>query len=112
MSQGINYKNIKSFITGNLNFYLSKIIDYPIHLKEQYYYRLYKCKDTCLATGKCQKCNCPTIKKAYAVESCNPELFPDFMSGQDWRLYKMKNHITNIEEIIKEVENDIHKRNL
>jgi len=106
----INLKNIKSFILGNVNYYLDKIIDLPIHLKEQYYYRLYTCKDTCLMSGRCKICNCPTIKKAFSPDSCNKELFPDFLPGLEWKEYKEKNNINNIESMIQEIEQNVHKR--
>lgn len=102
-----NIKNIRSFILGNINYYLDKIIELPLHLKEQYYYRLYTCKDTCLMTGRCIKCNCPTIKKAFSPDSCNKDLFPDFLPGLEWIDYKKKNNINNMEEIINTIENEL-----
>lgn len=113
MKPKINIKNIKSYILGNLNYYLNQIIDLPLHLKEQYYYRLFKCKDDCLVTGQCKICTCPTVKKAFAPDSCNPERFPNFLPGLEWREYKEKNNIENIQEIIKEIEDgDLLKRRL
>ena len=108
----INIKNVKSFILGNLNYYLNKIIDLPLHLKEQYYYRLYKCKDDCLITGRCILCNCPIQKKAFAPDSCNEDRFPKFLPGQEWEDYKKKNKIDNIDKIIKTVEDEISKRRI
>lgn len=109
MSQSLNIK-IKSFILGNLNYYLDKIIDLPPHLKQQYYYRLWTCKDTCLNQGYCKMCTCPTIKKAFAPDSCNPELFPDFMPGSAWEKFKKENNINNIEQIIIEIENELKRK--
>jgi len=109
MDNKINVKNIRSFILGNLNYYLNKIVDLPLHLKEQYYYRLYKCKDDCLPNRRCKICNCPIMQKAFAPDSCNESRFPKFLAGKDWREYKEENNIDNIEEIIKEIENEIHK---
>ena len=102
----INLKNIKSYIQGNLRYHFKTILPLPDHLKEQYYYRLYKCKDDCLKSSKqlCEGCGCPVIKKAFASESCNLERFPNFLSGSKWREYKEQNNINNIEEIIKEIE--------
>ncbi len=108
----INLTNIQNFISGNLRYYLSKIIDMPIHLKEQYYFRLYTCKDDCLIKGKCIKCNCPVLKKALVEDSCNPDRFPKLMGGLDWKKYKEENNINNIQEIINIVENDLLKRRL
>lgn len=104
----INIKNIKSYITGNFRYYTQTIKPLPDHLKEQYYYRLYKCKDDCLVTGKCIMCNCPTEKKAFATDSCNLERFPRFLSGGEWRKHKEENNINNIEEIKELIENEIH----
>lgn len=106
----ITLKNIKSFISGNLKYYLSKIIDLPPHLKEQYYYRLYQCKDDCLPNRRCIQCNCPTLKKAYVLESCNTNRFPDLLAGQEWQEYKEKHNINNIQEIIMEVEKFINTK--
>lgn len=105
--EDITIKNIKSFILGNLTYYAAKVIKLPEHLKEQYYYRLYVCRNTCLLTGVCKNCNCPVLKKAYAPDSCNKEAFPNFLSGSEWNKYKEENNITNIKEIIKEVENEL-----
>lgn len=102
----INLKNIRSFISGNFNYYKNKILTQPLHLKEQYYYRLYQCKNDCLPKRRCIKCNCPVIKKAWSTESCNTERFPNFLSGQQWKEYKEKHNINNIEQIIKDIEND------
>lgn len=105
----INLKNVKAFISGNLTYYLSKIIDLPLHLKEQYYFRLYQCKDDCLIRKRCIKCNCPTLKKAYVLESCNINRFPDLLAGKEWEEYKIKNNINNIQDIILEVEKYINE---
>lgn len=108
MSAEINLKNIKSFLQGNLRYYVNKVKHYPEHIREQYRYRLYTCKDTCLKTGLCENCGCPTVKKAFASEACSDK-FPDFMTGHDWSEYKKANKI-DIEEInktIKEIENDL-----
>lgn len=104
----INIKNIKSYIQGNFRYHTQSIKPLPDHLKEQYYYRLYKCKDDCLITGECIKCSCPTEKKAFATDSCNEERFPRFLSGGEWKKYKEENNINNIEEIKELIENEIH----
>lgn len=103
----ISVKNIKSFIEGNLAYYTDKIYDLPDYIKEQYYYRLYQCKDDCLITGRCKMCTCPTLKKAFAKDSCNPGVILDLMPGGVWRQYKIDNNISqelleNIKQIIDE----------
>lgn len=103
----ITIQNIKSFIEGNLAYYIDKIYELPDYLKEQYYYRLYQCKDDCLITGKCKICTCPTLKKAFANKSCNPGVILDLMPGGEWRDYKKENDVSqelleNIKLIIDE----------
>lgn len=103
----ITIKNIKSFIEGNMRFYIDKIHSLPEFTKEQYYYRLYQCKDDCLITGICMNCTCPTIKKAFATKSCNENRILDLMPGGEWRAYKKANNITdelllNIKKVIDE----------
>jgi len=103
----ITFKNIKSFLLGNYQYYLSKVKERPRHLLEQTYWRLYTCRNTCLTTQRCMICSCPTVKKAFAPDSCNPSLFPNLMSGQEWEQYKIKNNINNIEEIINYIKEQI-----
>lgn len=97
----INIENIKSFIQGNIRAFIRRVGDLPEHIMEQYYYRLYLCKDTCLTSGRCKKCNCPTTLKAFASKSCNPGVIQDLMPKQDWEDFKIKNNIN------KDVLNDI-----
>lgn len=106
-----NVKNITSFLEGNFNYYMSKVIKYPPHLVEQYFYRLYICKDTCLPTGVCESCGCPTIKKAFALEACSSK-FKDFMPGQDWEQYKKEKNIDSetMNRMIKEIQDELQKR--
>ena len=106
----ITSKNVKSYISGNINYYLSKVINMPLHLKEQYYHRLNTCKDTCLVERKCRICNCPVKKVAYSSESCNKDLFPDFLSGREWDKYKIKNNIVIDKELIEEIEYEIQQK--
>lgn len=109
--EDINIKNITSFLEGNFNYYMSKVVKYPQHLTEQYFYRLYICKDTCLQTGVCKGCGCPTIQKAFASEACS-EQFKDFMPGQEWELHKKEANIDTdrINQMIKEVQDELQKR--
>lgn len=105
----ITLKNIRNFFEGNITFYQDKILGVPKHIKEQYYYRLFKCKDDCLLSGTCMKCTCPVIKKAYIKQSCNPDRFPDLMSGSDWEKYKVDNNIddaifTKVKKLLKEYD--------
>jgi hypothetical protein len=100
----ITGSKIKSFVQGYSRYYFDNMFGLPEYIKEQVYYRLYICRDTCLISGKCEKCSCPTIKKAYASKSCNLEKFPDLMSNGEWRLFKEKVEIPDLTEIKAEVD--------
>lgn len=106
----ITLKNIVNFIDGNYQYYKEKIIDRPQHLKEQTYWRLYSCKNTCLIAGECQICHCPVVKRAFAAASCNNLLFPDLMPGKEWEEYKIIHEIKNIKEIVKYIEDELQQR--
>lgn len=91
----ITISNIKAFVQGTARFYLYKLIAAPKHLKEQYSYRISKCKDDCIKDSRCKFCGCPPIKKAFSNESCNKgKRFPDLMNAQKWEKYKKENNIT------------------
>lgn len=102
MLKRITLNNIKSFIDGNLKYITNKTVGLPEHILEQYYYRLYLCKDSCLREGKCKICNCPTTLKAFTNKSCNPGVILDLMPGSDWRKYKQDNNIN--EDIFIEIK--------
>ena len=89
----ITFSNIKSFIQGHARAYLDKIRLLPEHTREQVFYRIYICRDTCLPLRKCEICTCSAIKKSYATKSCNKEKFPDLMPAVDWKSYKQVNNI-------------------
>lgn len=80
-------KNIKSFFEGNLKYYYYQIADQPQHLREQILMRLKACQDDCLIDNKCIECGCPSNKKVFVIESCNPDRFPDLMNKEDWDKY-------------------------
>lgn len=108
----ITVKKIGSFLQGYSRYYFDNIFSLPGYIKEQVYHRLITCKDTCLVSGECEICKCPTIKKAYANTSCNSSKFPDLMSKQEWEIYAKQNNITtgndsieqDLKELIKEAQ--------
>lgn len=100
----ITIGKVQSFIQGYSRYYYDNIFGMPSWIKEQVFFRLFTCKDSCLITGACKKCTCPTIKKAYATASCNEEEFPDLMPAQEWEDYKKANNITGLNEMREEVE--------
>jgi hypothetical protein len=111
--QEITLKNIKSFIQGHARAYLDKIRLLPLHTREQAFYRMYVCRDTCIPFGKCEICQCPAIKKSYATKSCNIDKFPDLMSEIEWRQYKLDNNIDEsvISAVLAEVDAIFYKPN-
>jgi hypothetical protein len=86
-------KNIKSFIEGNSKYFYDKIIGSPTHITEQIVYRLEQCENDCVVNNTCIICGCPTNKKIFVTESCNPDRFPDLMNNEDWGKYKLDNNI-------------------
>lgn len=108
MKPKITLGNIVSFIDGNVKNLVNKTLGLPSHILEQYYYRLYLCKDTCLVKGNCKKCGCPVMLKAFAQKSCNPDLHLDLMPGADWKLFKEENNIDDA--IFEEIKNLINER--
>jgi hypothetical protein len=99
-NKGVSLTNVQSFIEGNLKYYKDKFLSSPKYLQEQYHYRLYKCKDSCIPQEKCEVCKCPPLKKAWVTKSCNNGTkFPDLMDSDNWDEYKEDNDI-DIENII------------
>lgn len=90
----ITLKNIRAFIVGNVNYYINKMNLLPQYKVEQVLYRLDKCKNDCVVTGKCMHCGCPTQRKVFAPETCNNNIrFPDFMDENKWYEYKKQKKI-------------------
>lgn len=102
----ITLKNIKSFFQGHARHYLDKISLLPLYTKEQVFYRIYTCRETCVPFHKCEKCTCPAIEKSYATASCNLSKFPNLMSKIEWEEFKLINKIDEkvLSKIMKEVE--------
>lgn len=112
-----NLANIKSFVQGNIGYFKDKLNILPQFVKEQVYLRIYTCKDTCLAQdsihgseGECEKCGCPALRKAYAMQSCNPDKHANIMDYVAWQEYKAKNNI-DIDLIMTVVEDIVRNNN-
>lgn len=102
----ITLKNIKSFIQGYARSYLDKICLLPLHTKEQVFYRIYTCRETCIPFKKCEKCTCSAIEKSYATATCNIDKFPNLMAKVEWEEYKLNNGIDSelLTTILEEVK--------
>lgn len=102
----ITLKNIKSFFQGYARHYLDQICLLPLYTREQVFYRIYTCRETCIPFSKCEKCTCPAIEKSYATASCNLRKFPNLMSKIEWERFKLINKIDSqvLSEVMKEVE--------
>jgi len=87
----ITIHNVQDFLKGNFDYYKSKIIDVPGHIKEQLQHRLALCGD-CIEAGGCQggevPCGCSVVKKHFLKKSCDPDRFPDLMEEEDWERFK------------------------
>ena len=85
----ITFKNIKSFLEGNLQLGLEQLHLQPQHIQEQIAYRRLLCSKDCMITGKCKYCGCEVLGKTSVKESCNKnERFPDLMSKLEWDKFK------------------------
>lgn len=109
----ITLSNIKSFFQGYARHYLDKITLLPLYTKEQVFYRIYTCRETCVPFHKCEKCTCPAIEKSYATMSCNLQKFPNLMPKKEWEEFKIINGIDDkvISTIHEEVENIFKRKN-
>lgn len=103
--ESITANKIKSFIQGHSLYQLDKRFNIlSEHKKEQVFYRMFLCKDTCLKEGKCKSCGCDTperfyIDKEYETRQC---IFPDFMGKDIWEQFKKINQI-DVNNIISEI---------
>ncbi|AGO48990.1 hypothetical protein N356_gp097 [Cellulophaga phage phi14:2] len=91
-----NLKNVASFIEGNSKYFYNQLIGLDKDKQEQALWRLSKCEEDCMVTGKCVHCGCPPEKKAFTTTSCNKGArFPDLMDAEAWEKYKQDNNIEN-----------------
>ena len=86
-----NLTNIKNFLQGYSRLYYDKYVGLPLYQKEQIDYRLNKCKDDCAITKKCIHCGCTFPDRAFTIISCNHDRFPDILSEDKWKQFKIKN---------------------
>ena len=84
----ITVTNILSYLEGNTQRILEELKLQPQHIQEQIAYRRLQCKDDCAITKKCKMCGCDFKGKTSVYESCNPDRFPNLMSGPEWEEYK------------------------
>ena len=61
----ITLENVGKFIRGNYEYYKAQLFGQPLHIQEQIEYRMSKCADDCIVTGKCKECGCPVEKKVF-----------------------------------------------
>lgn len=84
--------NIRNFVSGNYNFYVSNY-NKPdkIHQLEQFMYRAYLCRD-CLENGKCKHCGCTTPNLFFAPRKMDSENKwpPFFFDMEGWDEYKQR----------------------
>jgi len=82
--------DVRAFIEGNTNFYLSRAKT-PKHIKEQILYRMLKCAPCTLSEKKkCKYCSCPTPQVFFAPHKQDPKgnWEPKFLSPEDWAATK------------------------
>lgn len=93
-------KNIKAFVQGNYRLILDKLpkswvpklMELPVHKREQVAYRVEVCGDSC--PTKCASCGCSTPGKWYADKACSADKYPDMMDEISWKKFKKENGIS------------------
>lgn len=83
--------NIKNFLQGYSRLFYDKYIGLSQHQKEQIDYRIKSCENDCANLGKCIHCGCKYPDRAFTIQSCNKERFPDILSEEEWNEFKIKN---------------------
>jgi len=93
MKHKLTLQNIKNYIEGNTNMFLTQFGDKPQYFKEQISYRMLLCSNDCALKGECIVCGCKYPGRLYTIKSCNPNRFPDIMNEEDWIKFKLNNGI-------------------
>lgn len=92
MKAKINIKNIISYITGNIRYYLfySKrlYILIPKHIREQINMRIEQMDQDCYNQGSCLVCGCETPHLQMADKACDKPCYPTMMNREDWKRFK------------------------
>lgn len=102
MEEKLSKDNVKNFIEGNLNYYLS--VDK--HIIEQALYRAKMCP-TCLRLGHCVKCKCPTPKMFFAPNKVDPDKkWGKMLNSEEWDKFKENNLPKFLQNEISNKAND------
>ena len=97
MKAKVNWKNIKSYIQGNIRekLFYSKRLNFllPLHIFEQINYRLFVMNKKCYSNGECIECGCATPALQMANKTCKGKCYPIMMDETDWAIYKREYNI-------------------
>jgi hypothetical protein len=87
MNAKFSYKNILSWLQGNLRYkiYYSKFsFLIPRFIKEQFETRVKSIPESCYLNGSCDLCGCETTKLQFANKPCAGSCYPEFLSKKEW----------------------------
>lgn len=87
-------KKVIAYLQGNirLSLYFSDIKFFrkllPLHIVEQFEYRLKSIPDECYNSGQCRSCSCSVPALQMANKSCDEKCYPKMMSKSNWEKFK------------------------
>lgn len=104
----LTLENIKAVYQGYMR--LLTIDSQPRHIREQFYWRLFKRDEGCKEAGKCP-CNCKAPFKQLDDRACDKNCYIVMIDEKSWDLYKTLSNITaeNLENYRKEAKSSFKK---
>lgn len=102
--QDITLKNIASFLTGNWRYLEFQLNALEPHLKEQFYFRIVSCKDSCMVLKECAHCKCEVPSRMLVDKDNQACPFPNLMNEKNWLDYKNALNL-DIDRLTLEAEN-------
>lgn len=88
----LTLENIKAVYQGYMR--LLTLESQPKHIREQFYWRLFKRNDECKINGKCP-CQCKAPFKQLDDRACEKSCYISIVPAESWELYKTLSNITN-----------------
>lgn len=105
MKAQITLPNIKGFLQGNYRKVLEDLDFLPVHIKEQWLYRIGQMNEDCLVNKHCP-CKCSVPEKQLEDRPCEKNCYPRMMNEETWETFKQK---VNISSTLDEAEKRIKK---
>lgn len=84
-------KKINSYIVGMTRYHLyyskGKFL-LPLHIVEQFEFRVKVMNRECYESGSCISCGCQTTALQFANKTCDNVCYPVMMGRSDWNKFK------------------------